>query len=282
MNPDQLRLCASIEDRHWWFAARRRIVRDLVGEILPPSKSALVVDVGCGTGGNCGALASEYRCIGIDASPLAVELARARFPQASFLCGGFDALGTLAGETRVVLMMDVLEHVADDFEMFSTIAAAIPPGAHVVVTVPAGVDLWGQHDVASSHYRRYDEKRLESVWSGLPFTCLLASPFNSRLYPLVKLARSVNARLGRSSGDEGTDLSVPIGIVNNTLLKVFGGESLVLRKALVEKRERAFDFGVSLIAVLRREAGEIPVRKKPPGIAPDLYDPTKGKTPSAK
>jgi SAM-dependent methyltransferase len=273
MNLEQLRLCASLEDRHWWFAARRRIVGDLVNVLVPPSKSALVVDVGCGTGGNTGRLATQYRCIGIDASPEAVDLARERFPQATFLCGTFDDLGPQAPEVRAVLMMDVLEHVADDFEFFSKIAAALAPGAHVVVTVPAGVDLWGQHDIASLHYRRYDLERLERVWSGLPFTSLLSTPFNSRLYPLVKLARSVNARLNRTSGDQGTDLKVPIGFVNNALLKIFGSESVQLQRALGENRARAFDFGVSLIAVLRRESGEVAVRTKPAGLAPDLHDP---------
>lgn len=282
MNTQQLRLCASLEDRHWWFAARRRIVGDLVHALVPPSKSSLIVDVGCGTGGNTGGLSSQYRCIGIDASPEAVELARERHPDATFLCGTFDALGAQAAQVRAVLLMDVLEHVADDFEFFSKIAAAIPPGAHVVVTVPAGVDLWGQHDIASLHYRRYDAERLERVWSGLPFTSLLSSPFNSRLYPLIKLARSVNARLNRTSGEEDTDLSVPIGFVNNTLLKIFGGESVQLQRALTEKRERAFDFGVSLIAVLRREEGEVTVRTKPAGLAPDLHDPVAAAAGSAR
>jgi hypothetical protein len=169
--------------------------------------------------------------------------------------------------------MDVLEHVQDDFQLFSSVAAATPPGAYFLVTVPAGVDLWSRHDLASQHYRRYDIDRLERVWSGLPFTTLLSTPFNSRLYPLVKLARSFNSRLGRTSGDEGTDMRVPIGFVNNALFKVFGNESVVLRKALAEKRVRAFDFGVSLIAILRREAGEIRARSKPADLAPDLWDP---------
>jgi hypothetical protein len=66
---------------------------------------------------------------------------------------------------------------------------------------------------------------------------------------------------------------MPLGFVNSTLLKVFGGEAPILRQALVEKRARAFEFGVSLIAVLRREEGEIAVRTKPTGLAPDLHDP---------
>jgi SAM-dependent methyltransferase len=274
MNPEQTSLNAEIEDRHWWFAARRRIVGDLLRELVPPSSGSLVIDIGCGTGGNTGALAADYRCVGVDASKHAIDHARRRFPQATFVSGDvMDAVGPILPGARVVMMMDVLEHVQDDFHLFSSVAAATPPGAYFLLTVPAGVDLWSQHDVASSHYRRYDLERFERVWSGLPFTCLLSSPFNSRLYPLVKLARSVNTRLGRTSGDEGTDLRVPIGPVNNALLKVFGGESVQLRKALAEKRARAFEFGVSLIALLRREEGEIRARTKPAGLAPDLHDP---------
>lgn len=282
MKPEQTQLNAEIEDRHWWFAARRRIVRDLVRELVPPAPDALVIDIGCGTGGNTGALAQEYRCIGVDSAPHAVEHARRRFPNATFLHG--DVPATIAhalGDARVVLMMDVLEHVRDDFELFSSVAALTRPGTHFLLTVPAGVDLWGRHDLASSHYRRYDVERLERVWDGLPVTCLLASPYNSRLYPLVKLARSVNSRLGRASGDEVTDMRVPVGFVNNALLKVFAGESVLLRKALAENRARAFEFGVSLIALLRREEGEIGVRTKPEGLAPDLHDPAAVTTSSA-
>jgi SAM-dependent methyltransferase len=284
MDPEQTRLNARIEDRHWWFAARRRIVGELVRELVPPSKDSLVVDIGCGTGGNTGALAAEYRCVGVDSSPHAVELARARFPQATFLCGDVESTaGPMLGEARVVLMMDVLEHVRDDFELFSMVAAKVVPGTYFVLTVPAGVDLWGRHDIVSSHYRRYDVQRFEKVWNGLPITCLLSSPYNSRLYPLVKLARSVNSRLGRTSGECGSDMRVPIGMVNNALLKVFGGESVVLRAALTERRARAFEFGVSLIAVLRRDEGEIRVRTKPAGLAPDLHDPAAtGTTASAR
>lgn len=282
MDPEQTSLNASIEDRHWWFAARRRIVVDLLRELVPPSKDALVIDIGCGTGGNTGVVAEEYRCVGIDSAEHAVEHARRRFPKTSFVCGTVpDAIDALLPEARAVLLMDVLEHVQDDFRLFSSIAARTRPGAYFVITVPAGVDLWSRHDLASHHYRRYDLQRLEMVWSGLPVTRILSSPFNSRLYPLVKLARSINSRLGRTSGDEGTDMRVPIGFVNKTLLKVFGGESVALRKALLENRPRAFDFGVSLIAVLRREEGEIRVRTKPAGLAPDLHDPAATGTPGS-
>ena len=76
MQHDQFQLHAQIEDRHWWFVGRRKIIRRLVAEVVRPSTEAIVVDVGCGTGGNLAALAGRYRCIGIDTSDEAIRLAR--------------------------------------------------------------------------------------------------------------------------------------------------------------------------------------------------------------
>src|SRR5690606_11962729 len=48
----QFDLHAQIERRHWWFVARRRIIRSLIEAAIPPDQDRLVIDVGCGTGGN--------------------------------------------------------------------------------------------------------------------------------------------------------------------------------------------------------------------------------------
>lgn len=276
MNVEQIQNNAAIEARHWWFAARRRIVRDLVHDLVAPAQGHLVIDIGCGTGGNSGALCDEYRCVGIDASRAAIAFAARSFPRARFIHGDVPRdLGALVGEARVFLMMDVLEHVADDFRMFSSVAAAASPGSYFLITVPAGDDLWSKHDEASLHYRRYDERRLSRVWEGLPFTRLLLSPYNARLYPLVKVARSLNNVLGRTSGDAGTDMRVPAKPVNGALRSIFAGESSALRRALAHGGEPAFPAGVSLVAVLRREAGPIVERKKPADLPPDRHQPSR-------
>ena len=164
MNAEQTRNNAAIEERHWWFAARRGIVRDLVHDLVPPSKQSLVIDVGCGSGGNTGALCRDYRCVGIDSSPEAIELASRKFPEARFIRGDVPRdLDGLLGEASLVMMMDVIEHVSDDFAMFSSVAAETKPGTHFLITVPAEDALWSKHDEASLHYRRYEAPRLRHV-----------------------------------------------------------------------------------------------------------------------
>ncbi len=87
MQHEQFQLHADIEQRHWWFVARRQILCRLVAEVLLPSPETVVIDVGCGTGGNIAALAPQYRCVGIDTSDEAIELARQRFAQVQFIAG---------------------------------------------------------------------------------------------------------------------------------------------------------------------------------------------------
>ena len=87
MQSEQFELHARIEQRHWWFVARRRIMRAIVEEVARPDGRTTVVDVGCGTGANIATLTDGYRCVGIDTSEEAIELATRRFPDVRFVCG---------------------------------------------------------------------------------------------------------------------------------------------------------------------------------------------------
>jgi SAM-dependent methyltransferase len=274
MQSEQFELHARIEQRHWWFVARRRIMRRIVERLFKPDGRTTVVDVGCGTGANIAALADGYRCVGIDTSQEAVDLAARRFPDVQFLCGQApDDLGDVAESARLFLLMDVLEHVSDDFELLSTLLAAATPGSNFLITVPAHLALWSPHDEAFGHYRRYDLQRLAAVWRGLPVSVRLCSYYNARLYPAVRAVRAVNRLLRRSSGADGTDFNLPAPAVNQFLERTFAGEADTLLNVLEGKRSRGYRTGVSLMAVLQREPGKIKVRGKPDSVAPDVYNP---------
>lgn len=254
MQTDQYKLHAEVEESHWWFLARRRILHELACYLTPPSKSTLVVDVGCGTGGNIAAFAKDYRCIGIDTSVEAIRLARRRFPDVRFICGSAPAdLGDAVEQAGLFLLTDVLEHIEDDVAFLTELLMALKPGACLLLTVPADMSLWSEHDVAYGHYRRYDIRSLQDLWSGLPASVHLLSYFNARLYPFVKTIRALNRLRKRSFGDAGTDLKLPIRPVNRLLTAVFAGETGVLAKLLTHKRKRGYRFGVSIIAALIRK-----------------------------
>ncbi len=274
MQSPQFQMNSEIELRHWWFVARRRILAALIAKVLPPSPQSMVLDIGCGTGGNVAALAERYACVGIDPSGEAIALARARFPQVRFLAGTApDDLGDVSRQARLLLASDVLEHVSDDFRLFSRLLAATAPGAYFLLTVPADPALWSPHDESHGHYRRYDRARFERLWQGLPVTPLLVSYFNRRLYPLVKLVRVVNRWRGKARGQAGTDFTIPAAPVNRLLTGIFAGESRRLVR-LLDGRGRGYAAGVSLVALLRREQGILEPRPRPPDVPADMYQPS--------
>ena len=264
MKAAQFALHAQMEERHWWFLGRRKIVTELIHRTVPPSTGKAIVDIGCGTGGNIASLVNDYTCIGMDPSEEAVRRARERFRQVPFVCGSQPMdLGETVLKTDLLLLMDVLEHVDDDFWFFSEWFSKIPAASYVLLTVPADPKLWSKHDVAFGHFRRYDRRRLEQLWEGLPVTVNLLSYYNALLYPLIRGVRTLNRWRGTSFGENGTDFKTPPGIFNGLLTQIFGAETRVLIDTLEGKRSDGFQRGVSLIALLRREAGTILPRRKP-------------------
>jgi SAM-dependent methyltransferase len=273
MQSEQYALHADIETRHWWFAARRRILRALVERVAPPSRETRVVDVGCGTGANVAAFAADYACRGIDASPDAIAHARERFPAVEFACeNDFSARAEWLAAARVVLLMDVLEHVEDDFAFLSRLLALLTPGTQVVITVPADARLWSQHDESFGHWRRYDRPRLAATWDGLAVEARLCSAFSARLYPVIRAVRIVSSARGSAVGRAGTDFSMPPAFANRWLERLFAGERNALVRALDDGRA-PYAHGSSLVALLERRAGRIDVRSRPSSIAADLHRP---------
>jgi SAM-dependent methyltransferase len=272
VGPELFRLHARIERHHWWFAGRRRVLRTLGEAILPPD-GGRVLDVGCGTGANVAAFSDRHDAVGVDPSPEGIRLARDRFPDARFLEGTVPGTGDAeARAADLVLLTDVIEHVPDDFELTSAILALMKPGAHLLLTVPAHPELWSVHDVTFGHYRRYTIDRLRAVWHGLPVSERLVSHYNARLFPLIRLVRRIGARLGRASGHENTDLRVPPAPANRVLTGIFGGEAPALAAA-IDDGGAAFEDGLSLIALLRREAGALDTRRRPPHVPADEHGP---------
>jgi SAM-dependent methyltransferase len=255
MQSEQFQLHAQIEERHWWFVARRRILREMVRTISPPTsgRDSVVIDVGCGTGANLAAFRGDYRCVGVDTSAEGIALAQQRFPDTTFICGQAprDVIRWM-GSASVVLLTDVLEHVADDRRLLGDIVDACPPETQLLITVPADMRLWSPHDQAFGHYRRYDMGRLADLWSDLPVKVRLLSYFNSRLYPAVRAVRRISRMRGHAVGAANTDFKQPTGVANRILESVFAGERRRLIRA-VDHKGTGYARGVSLIAILQRQ-----------------------------
>lgn len=230
---------AEIDGEHWWFAARREILTDLIGRLDLP-KDARILEVGAGTGSNLGMLKGFGRVDAIEPDDPARALATQRSGIA--VQGGLlpDGVTLEDGVYDLIVLLDVLEHIPDDKGTLEALRPKLAPGGRLVVTVPAMPWLWSAHDIAHHHQRRYTAGALERVFAVAGFRTDYRSHFNTVLFPLIVGARAVGKLLKRETGDD----ALPPAPLNRLLKTLFGAERHLIGRA-------SLPFGVSLALVAR-------------------------------
>ena len=109
MTPDQFELHAKIEDSHWWFVGRRRLIANIVATVVPDKTPMKLVDIGCGTGGNISNFKKRFDCLGIDISEHAIAFAEKRFPDVNFVCQGTGNKNySIIEKADIIFLLDVL------------------------------------------------------------------------------------------------------------------------------------------------------------------------------
>ena len=146
----------------------------------------------------------------------------------------------------------MLEHVEDDVDLLTTALSTVKPGGHLLITVPADMRLWSEHDVQFGHYRRYDLDQLQALWQNMAVEERLSSYFNARLYYPIRFVRFLKRKLFHSKEAEGHDFGPTWGPLNGSLERMFAGEGKRLTAALEQKSRNGYRHGVSLVAVLKR------------------------------
>ena len=96
---------------------------------------------------------------------------------------------------ELCLLCDVVEHVADDRALLSTVRERLNVDGYVLITVPAFQALFTSHDRALNHFRRYTRRQLESLIadagldleaSGYLFGSLLPGRASAKLVEALK------------------------------------------------------------------------------------------------
>lgn len=94
-----------------------------------------------------------------------------------------------SGAVDLVLLMDVLEHVADDAALLRGYVDKMRPDTFFLITVPAFQWLWSAHDVFLEHYRRYDLRQVEALVRGTGLRVEQSSYYFGAVLPLAALLR---------------------------------------------------------------------------------------------
>jgi SAM-dependent methyltransferase len=245
-NPDLeiFRQMAEIEDRHWWFVARRQILDRAIAR-LPLPENARILEAGCGTGGSLTMLARHGHLQAMDLTELAVELARER-AIAEVRRGRLpDQIPFPDERFDLIVSLDVIQHVEDDIAAFKALKERLKPGGYLLVTVPAYAWLWSRHDESWQNLRRYSRKNLIRVARCAGLKVTYTSHFNTVLFPAIVLARVLQFS---PAHHQTTDQSMPSPWLNRLLTSLFASERHLIGRV-------SLPYGVSLLLVARQVEG---------------------------
>ncbi|HUQ30807.1 MAG TPA: class I SAM-dependent methyltransferase, partial [Pyrinomonadaceae bacterium] len=122
-----------VEETHWWFVGRRRIIGSFVEKIcreLDVTRPR-ILDVGCGTGANLELLGKYGEAFGVDVSEEALSFCRARGLE-NVRHGAAEKLPYEDGSFDLVTGLDVVEHLDDDVAGLSEMHRVLKPGGRAL------------------------------------------------------------------------------------------------------------------------------------------------------
>ena len=249
MDREQYDKLAWLEDRSWWFRLKREIVFDwLERELIRSGISGdpTIIDLGCGAGGTLTRLPFAATAIGLEYDHEEVQEAQRRGVRC-LVRGSAGTLPFRAGSCDAILMLDVLEHLADDRSALSEAHRALSRDGFLLATVPAHPFLWSPHDEAFHHERRYRRPELTGKLLDAGFQLSRLSYAFATAFPLACLIRPAKRLLARAgiADDRADDFRLLPVQLENLAYAVTHWEAVWLR-------ERALPFGLSLAVVARR------------------------------
>jgi SAM-dependent methyltransferase len=211
---------AELDDRHWWYRARRRILAELIRREAQLPSNGRILEIGCGTGHNLAMLSGFGHVDGLELDDEARALSEQRLGRKVMRSPLPDLSEVADADYDLIGAFDVIEHIDDDDEALAAIAAKLKPGGKFMMTVPAHPWMWTAHDVANHHKRRYSKRSLRALVEGSPMRLDKIGYFNSLLFPIAVAERAVSKLRGKDDGN----VSLPPAPLNAALEAVFAAE----------------------------------------------------------
>lgn len=245
MNPEEYANLARLEETHWYYAGKRELVRRWIQRVRRLRAEDRLLDCGAGTGRFAAEMAALCQVWALDDHEESLRLLRERMPAERVLALAGDQVPLPDASFEIVTALDVLEHTPDDAAVVREFRRLLVPGGLAVVTVPAGMALWSDWDVALHHYRRYARPGLRALFPDDDWEVVLVNYTNVLPYPAVWALRRWRGWFPARADSPRAEDKIPPPWLNRLLKSVF---------ILFGLSRVAWPFGVSLLLVARRRS----------------------------
>lgn len=234
----------SIEEDHFWFRARNKLIIWAISQYFLDAKNFL--EIGCGTGYVISGIQKKFPNLKLYAADIFLESQ----PYVRYRLG--DQATIFQMDARKIPykdkfdfigIFDVLEHIQEDELVISEMYKSLKKGGGVLLTVPQHPWLWSALDSAAHHVRRYRVNELQNKLIQGGFKVILSTSFVSLLFPLLLMSRL--RFTGKPIAQEENPKNKYVHLV---LEKLLGCERLLIKTGI------RFPFGGSRFIVAQKQA----------------------------
>jgi SAM-dependent methyltransferase len=257
MNSEEYKLMYDLEDDHWWFCGKRKLIKLLIQQYYYSNKHSLtevtgkerplVMDIGCGTGKMLEELSQFADAIGCDYNIDAVEFCRKR---GNFLLiqASAENIPLLNKSLNIVFILGVLNHreIKDDQKVLNEVFRILKPGGILIITEPALQFLYSEHDKTQHSKHRYNKREMREMLTKATFEIIKLSYYDIILFPLSFLYRMIRKIF---PARQRSDIFYTPNLLNRILRSILFFEAKLLRKI-------DFSIGLSVFAVAQKPLEE--------------------------
>jgi 2-polyprenyl-3-methyl-5-hydroxy-6-metoxy-1,4-benzoquinol methylase len=225
-------------NEHFWYKARRILITDLLQVALKSKDpNRQIIELGCGTGIQLPLLSQFGSVEGLDIVPESIELIKmAGFKGRVF---NIETEDLDRDSVAVIACFDVLEHLRDDETALDKISQALTLNGILLFSLPAVPWLFGPHDQAASHYRRYSKNEISAKIKAAGMEIKTIGYWNSWLFPAIALMRLVK-KIIKPKNQADSDTKPLPKLLNNILYQLLAAETRLIKKGF------SFPWGLSL------------------------------------
>ncbi len=238
---------AILEKKHWWFRARARILYQVLKVDLGKiSNISSILNAGAATGATSLILCEFGKVTSLEKEGKYAEHLAELFPH-NVINKPLEASEIKDEQFDVVCAFDVIEHIENDALALAEVYRILKTKGKLFVTVPAFMSLWGEHDVANKHYRRYKLKELKQLVEKAGFSISYLTYFNFLLFLPIYVVRKLQRLISpyKKEANAKADFSGNNSniFLNKILFSIFSLEVIPIKYKIV------LPIGVSLLIV---------------------------------